>query len=213
MQFPSTLTLSAASSIAWFYLISNSLRGFTYIPQIVVAWRSRDGARSLSLLTWSAWLVAHVAAVLYGLVLQDTFFTSISLINCTGCALVTAIALRRRQQWKLNGLSTSSTQVSSTPSEPERSASRLGSRAADEYLARWGYGPRWLAAGSVPLQSRASRSTAGAVNGPLSPSVSQSGDRSARNEPQTPPLLATAGRMKANRTTVSRSKPSLASVT
>ncbi|MEO6362954.1 MAG: hypothetical protein ABIO71_06975 [Caldimonas sp.] len=147
MQMPMTFSLSAASSIAWFYLISNSLRGFTYIPQIVVAWRSRDGAKSLSLLTWSAWLVAHVAAVLYGVVLRDTFFTSISVINCTGCALVTAIAFRRRQQSKLEGRETSSPDRQAVVPAPEQVT--LRSQAADEYLARWGFSPRWLADGAV----------------------------------------------------------------
>ncbi len=184
MQLPTTFALSAASSIAWFYLISNSLRGFTYIPQIVVAWRSRDGARSLSLLTWGAWLVAHVAAVMYGLVLRDAFFTGISLINCTGCALVTAIAVRRRQQWKLESRASSSSHLSAMTPEAEEATNRLRSQAADEYLARWGHSPRWLAGGAVSAQSRASPPMTCAVDKPTSPCGTRSGDGSTRNEPQ-----------------------------
>ena len=89
-------TLTIDSSIVWFYVISNALRAFTYIPQIMVVWRSQDGAKSLSLLTWSSWLVANVAAVIYGASVQDAFLVFISLINLTGCGTVTAIVVHRR---------------------------------------------------------------------------------------------------------------------
>lgn len=164
MQLPTTFDLSAASSIAWFYLVSNSLRGITYIPQIVVTWRSRDGAKSLSLLTWSAWLVAHVAAILYGLVLRDVFFTSISLINCTGCALVTSIAVRRRRQWKLASRATADSRPPAAAPVPVREKRSSGSRAADDYLRRWGYSPRWLAGSAGAVHGRAAISTTSAAS-------------------------------------------------
>lgn len=138
------------SWIAWFYLVTNSLRGFTYIPQIVVVWRSQDGARSLSLLTWSAWLVAHVAAVLYGLVLRDPFFTTISLINFAGCATVVSIAAKRRGQsnrLEREGLAPSSAAFR-TLSEPVSPA--LWNSGARAYVTRWGCGRRWFASDMVP---------------------------------------------------------------
>ena len=92
-------TLTIDSSIVWFYVISNALRAFTYIPQILAVWRSQDGARALSLLTWSSWLVANVAAVIYGVWVHDAFLVFISLINFTGCGAVTAIVVQRR--WAL----------------------------------------------------------------------------------------------------------------
>ncbi|VWX61572.1 conserved membrane hypothetical protein [Burkholderiales bacterium 8X] len=85
------------SAIAWLYVITNAARLVTYIPQIVVVWRCRDGARSVSLLTWGSWVVANLSATLYGaLVVRDTFFTAISIINLVCCAMVTVIAARRR---------------------------------------------------------------------------------------------------------------------
>lgn len=87
------------AAIAWCYLATNSLRVFTYWPQILAVWRSSDGARAVSLLTWSSWCVSHLAALLYGtVVVADRFFVCISAINLLGCGAVTAIATARRRQ-------------------------------------------------------------------------------------------------------------------
>ncbi|MBS0428869.1 MAG: hypothetical protein JSR41_16440 [Proteobacteria bacterium] len=87
--------------IAWAYLLTNAVRVFTYIPQILAVWKCRDGARSVSLLTWGSWVLSHVAATAYGvLVVKDALFLLITLINFAGCGLVAAIAARRRWQWK-----------------------------------------------------------------------------------------------------------------
>ncbi|MFT4196227.1 hypothetical protein [Ottowia sp.] len=89
------------AAIAWGYLLSNAARVFTYLPQIVVVWRCRDGARAVSLLTWGSWVAANSMAVLYGaLVVSDLFFLLISLVNLAGCGLVAGIAARRRWQWR-----------------------------------------------------------------------------------------------------------------
>lgn len=86
--------------IAWAYLVTNAARVFTYVPQILTVWRCGDGARSISLLTWSSWCISHMSAVLYGaLVSQDRFLVLVSLINLAGCGLVTAITLRRRSSF------------------------------------------------------------------------------------------------------------------
>ncbi len=87
--------------VAWAYLLTNAVRVFTYLPQIVTVWHCRDGARSLSLLTWGSWVVSHVAATAYGvLVVQDLPFLLITLINLGGCGAVTVIGMRRRTQWR-----------------------------------------------------------------------------------------------------------------
>ncbi|MEO9067664.1 MAG: hypothetical protein ABI281_06015 [Caldimonas sp.] len=152
MNVPPSADVLVNSAIAWFYLVTNSLRGFTYLPQIVVVWRSKDGARSLSLLTWSAWLVAHIAAVLYGLVLRDAFFTGISLINFVGCSTVVGIAGSRRRQsnrLKRDGAAPSRCEVG-PPSDPMPPA--LWNSSARAYVARWGCGPSWFAPDSAPSE-------------------------------------------------------------
>ncbi len=88
-------------AIAWLYLVTNATRLVTYLPQIIAVWRCNDGARSVSVLTGGSWVLSQGTAMLYGmLVLRDLPFVLISVINFLGCACVTAIALRRRAQWK-----------------------------------------------------------------------------------------------------------------
>ena len=94
-------SLTTAAAIGWFYLITNAMRVFTYLPQIVAVWRSTDGARAVSLLTWGSWLVSNAAAILYGLiVVHDLGFVLISSVNFCGCGCVTLTALQRRRQWQ-----------------------------------------------------------------------------------------------------------------
>jgi uncharacterized protein with PQ loop repeat len=96
---PAAQAAAFAAVVAWFYLITNSARLITYVPQIVAVWRCRDGARSISLLTWGSWTVSHFAAILYGIVVvPDLFFVCVSLVNLLSCAVVTAIVVRRRYQ-------------------------------------------------------------------------------------------------------------------
>ncbi|RCW67542.1 hypothetical protein [Pseudorhodoferax soli] len=93
--------------IAWAYLLTNAVRMFTYVPQIVTVWRCQDGARSLSLLTWWSWVLSHITAIAYGvLVVRDLPFLMITLINLAGCGAVAAIAMRRRAQWRRRTLCT-----------------------------------------------------------------------------------------------------------
>jgi hypothetical protein len=88
---------SPNSAIAWAYILTNAARVFTYVPQMLAVWRSSDGARSVSLLTWGSWVIANGTAVAYGaLVVDDVFFTLIALLNLVCCAAVTAIGAQRR---------------------------------------------------------------------------------------------------------------------
>jgi len=83
--------------IAWLYLVTNATRFLTYLPQIAAVWRCRDGAQAISLLTWGSWVLSHLTAMFYGvLVMQDIYFVVITGINLAGCASVTLIAARRR---------------------------------------------------------------------------------------------------------------------
>ena len=86
------------AAIGWAYLLTNACRVLTYVPQIVVVWRCRDGAQSISLTTLGSWSVSHLTALLYGaLVVADAFLVAVSLINLAGCSVVTWIAYRRRR--------------------------------------------------------------------------------------------------------------------
>ncbi|VTU39327.1 hypothetical protein [Variovorax sp. PBL-E5] len=88
---------SFTAVIAWIYLVSNSTRVFSYLPQILAIWRCRDGARSISLWSWTSWSISHVTAGLYGMVVaHDAYLVLISVLNLVGCAAVTLVAARRR---------------------------------------------------------------------------------------------------------------------
>jgi uncharacterized protein with PQ loop repeat len=100
------MTLTAADAlswqgvIAWSFLLTNGARLITYLPQILAVWRCQDGARALSLITWTSWVVSHVTALLYGaVVLHDPFFVVVSLINLVCSAIVVVIAGHRRGLW------------------------------------------------------------------------------------------------------------------
>lgn len=88
---------SMLSIIAWLYLVTNSARAITYVPQIVAVWRCTDGAQAISLVTWISWVISHLTGALYGaLVIRDGFFVGISILNVVCCGLVALIAARRR---------------------------------------------------------------------------------------------------------------------
>lgn len=87
--------------IAGLYILTNAARIFTFVPQLRAAWRSADGARDISLLTWGSWVVANATAVAYGaLVAGDLFFTLIAMLNLVCCAAVTLVAARRRRAFE-----------------------------------------------------------------------------------------------------------------
>ena len=104
MPPPELADSALLSALGFIYLLTNLVRVFTYLPQIVVVWRCTDGARSVSLLTWGSWVLSNVSAVMYGLlVIRDQPFVVISAINLVGCAAVTLVALRRRVAWCREG--------------------------------------------------------------------------------------------------------------
>lgn len=107
---PATLQL-----IVWLYLLTNAARIFTYLPQIHAVWHCRDGARSISLVTWSSWTLSHLAALAYAqLVVFDQALSVISCINLAGCGITTLLAARRRLAWRRDCGSVAGSAVLST---------------------------------------------------------------------------------------------------
>jgi hypothetical protein len=115
------LSAQALSVIAWIYFVTNAARVLTYMPQIVAVWCSNDGAYAISLLTWGSWVVSHLAAVAYGVVVvRDFFFVAISLVNLVCCAAVTLIAtLRRREAMSRGRAALASSAILSSASDGE----------------------------------------------------------------------------------------------
>src|SRR5262252_2813882 len=89
--------ISAAEWVAWVYVITNSVRVLFYAPQIRAVLKCEDGAKALSIATWSFWTFANLTATLYGgFVIHDGAFCAIFAGNLACTAAVTLIAARKR---------------------------------------------------------------------------------------------------------------------
>lgn len=87
----------AAEWAAWLYVVTNSIRVFFYAPQIRAVLKAEDGARSVSIVTWSFWAFAHLTAMLYGwFVVHDSAFCAIFAGNLACTTAVTLIVARKR---------------------------------------------------------------------------------------------------------------------
>jgi hypothetical protein len=85
--------------IGWAYMLANTGRVLSYFPQIAAVWRCRDGARSLSLLTWSYWTLSHLTTTLYAaFVVEDGKLAAVSLGNLSCCTIVVVLASMRRDK-------------------------------------------------------------------------------------------------------------------
>lgn len=76
-----------------------------YGPQLRAVWRSRDGARDVSLLTWGFWSASAVVSLLYALlVVGDRGFALVSGGHLAGCLAVLGLTLARRRRRAAAGL-------------------------------------------------------------------------------------------------------------
>src|SRR5215212_1429365 len=88
---------SMVDSIAWLYVVTNSVRAFFYAPQIRAVLKAEDGAAAISITTWGFWTFANLTATLYGvLVIHDNAFSAIFTCNLACTAAVTVIATAKR---------------------------------------------------------------------------------------------------------------------
>jgi uncharacterized protein with PQ loop repeat len=81
-----------------FFTITNGLRIFAYVPQLIRVVRDREGAVAISYLTWSMFAVANLSTAIYAVsALHDTTVAIIFAGNTVFClAIVVATAGRRR---------------------------------------------------------------------------------------------------------------------
>ena len=87
--------------IGWAYVLVNAGRVLSYLPQIVAVWRCSDGARSISLLTWSYWACSHLTASLYaGIVIGDWKLLAVSLGNLASCTTVVLLTCWCRRRFR-----------------------------------------------------------------------------------------------------------------
>ena len=78
--------------ITWLFVIANAGRILAYVPQLLAAWNCKNGASSVSRLTWGYFAFAHLAGVLYGaLVIHDFKMALMFSGNLLVCVLLVAI--------------------------------------------------------------------------------------------------------------------------
>lgn len=93
---------TAASWIAWAYVVTNTVRIVFYVPQIRAVLKCEDGAAAVSITTWSFWTLANLTAALYGwVVVNDRAFATIFLANFACTAIVTVLAANKRMKRRL----------------------------------------------------------------------------------------------------------------
>ena len=85
-----TLTLFAAC---------NSFRVIAYVPQILKAANDKNGASSISFMTWFLFLLAHLSTVAYALINRSDWGLAVCFaINAVCCVAILAIAYWKRHR-------------------------------------------------------------------------------------------------------------------
>ena len=79
------------------YGLTSTILLVGYLPQALSVWKSRNGARDVSLSTWFLWALSSAIAALYAFfVIQDVPYLVLSLGNVTGCTCVVGLVIWRR---------------------------------------------------------------------------------------------------------------------
>jgi hypothetical protein len=99
LQHSDAIVENLNETITWIFMAVNSGRVLSYAPQIYMALRCRDGARSISMATWSYFAVAHITGALYSqAVVHDPRLATVFVGNCVACvALLLVVAYKRRR--------------------------------------------------------------------------------------------------------------------
>jgi len=116
-------------SLAFF--AANGGRIVAYLPQVLAACKCKNGAKSISRMTWGYFALAHFTGVLYSYaVVHNDRMALVFMGNCLVCCLLVAIVT-----WKKRLLNSHNVAVSSG-SERRETASSLDRKIAYELPAR-----------------------------------------------------------------------------
>jgi len=76
----------------------NSIRVVAYVPQILKAATDKNGASSISFMTWSLFLLAHLSTVAYAIINRsDWGLAACFAINAVCCVAILVVAYRKRR--------------------------------------------------------------------------------------------------------------------
>ena len=78
--------------ITWLFVVVNTGRILAYLPQLYVAWQCKNGATSISRMTWGYFAVSHLTGILYSVnVLHDTKMALALFGNFLACCVLVGI--------------------------------------------------------------------------------------------------------------------------
>jgi uncharacterized protein with PQ loop repeat len=92
---------SLSDVVAWLFVAANAGRLIGYMPQVVAAWKCKNGAASVSRMTWGYFAFAHFTGILYAtIVIHDWSMAAVFLGNFVVCCLLIGIVSwkKRRHQ-------------------------------------------------------------------------------------------------------------------
>ena len=102
--------------ITWLFLVANTGRILAYVPQLIAAWNCKNGASSVSRLTWGYFAFAHLAGVLYGAyVIHDAKMAWMFSGNLLVCVVLVSIVTWKK--WSHIKVSNVSQPVAHQPDE------------------------------------------------------------------------------------------------
>lgn len=86
--------------ITYVYFLLNTVRVFSYVPQIITVGKEKSTAKAISLITWSFWTGANFITGMYAsFVVKDTLLSLMSYGNTLGCGIVVGIVLYKRRKY------------------------------------------------------------------------------------------------------------------
>lgn len=91
--------------ITYLYLAFNSVRVFSYVPQIISVAKDKSPAKAISLMTWSFWTFANLTTALYAtFVVPDYLLSIMSYGNTLGCGIVVAMVICKRKKYSVSDI-------------------------------------------------------------------------------------------------------------
>jgi hypothetical protein len=88
----------ASNLVVVVFLAVNTLRTLAYGPQIWAAVRHPEGARGISVITWSYFALSHLTGAAYSLVItHDANLVASFLGNFVACALLVGVVAWQRR--------------------------------------------------------------------------------------------------------------------
>lgn len=82
------------------FSVTNSIRVFAYIPQILKAATDQNGATAISFTTWGLFFLSHLTTIAYAVVqLADLVMALIFFGNAAACLTILVIAALKRKHY------------------------------------------------------------------------------------------------------------------